>query len=420
MAAPGAVRLGSTQPGIGEMRRLLIGVLCAAFAVASVSALAAGAAPGPSAQVAKKKCKKSKKAVAAKKKCKKKKSVPVPATPPPSGTTTTPPPPADTDGDGVPDSSDNCPGASNPGQADTDADGHGDACDPCPDAPNSGSAGCPATIYAINDGTIPPGTHVVVSDARVTAKMGDGSAIWVQVPHGSSGNVGTANAGLEVTTTGVSLTGVDVLQDVAIDGITGTQSLTASSVTPIGGSGAVEYAGATPTAFAAETTGSAFNGQYTNINGQSSLTGTDVNGNWTTAAGIVVGKRIIGTLPACSVGSSLGLFGIADLVSGDLVLLPRNTADIACIKLNLDPQACVGATNAPIGSVDLGSAVASDTLVAMQSSDNSKLIVSDTTVPNAQSSSTVLATGLDAGTVTVTATLFGVSAQDTIDVSATC
>jgi len=36
----------------------------------------------------------------------------------------------DSDGDGVPDSTDNCPGDSNAGQADNDGDGDGDACDP--------------------------------------------------------------------------------------------------------------------------------------------------------------------------------------------------------------------------------------------------------------------------------------------------
>jgi hypothetical protein len=39
---------------------------------------------------------------------------------------------ADTDADGHPDSSDNCPTAHNPPQGDTDADFHGDACDTCP------------------------------------------------------------------------------------------------------------------------------------------------------------------------------------------------------------------------------------------------------------------------------------------------
>jgi hypothetical protein len=38
----------------------------------------------------------------------------------------------DADGDGVPDSVDNCPVTPNPDQADSDADGVGDACDRCP------------------------------------------------------------------------------------------------------------------------------------------------------------------------------------------------------------------------------------------------------------------------------------------------
>jgi dipeptidyl aminopeptidase/acylaminoacyl peptidase len=58
-----------------------------------------------------------------------------PGTPPtPTPPTPTPlpptPPAADTDGDTVPDSADNCPTVSNVDQSDVDDDGHGDACDP--------------------------------------------------------------------------------------------------------------------------------------------------------------------------------------------------------------------------------------------------------------------------------------------------
>lgn len=46
----------------------------------------------------------------------------------------------DTDRDGIPDSSDNCPHAANPSQSDADNDGVGDACDNCPNTPNPSQA----------------------------------------------------------------------------------------------------------------------------------------------------------------------------------------------------------------------------------------------------------------------------------------
>lgn len=69
------------------------------------------------------------------------------------------PAPADGDGDGVPDTTDNCPGVANPGQvntdrgndggdacdADDDNDGRADASDACPLTPAQTANGCPAT-----------------------------------------------------------------------------------------------------------------------------------------------------------------------------------------------------------------------------------------------------------------------------------
>ena len=47
---------------------------------------------------------------------------------------------ADADGDGIPDSQDNCPNAYNPNQEDTDSDGIGDRCDNCPTVANANQA----------------------------------------------------------------------------------------------------------------------------------------------------------------------------------------------------------------------------------------------------------------------------------------
>jgi hypothetical protein len=47
-------------------------------------------------------------------------------------------PPPDRDGDGVPDPVDLCPDVADPDQVDRDGDGRGDACDDCPDTPDPG------------------------------------------------------------------------------------------------------------------------------------------------------------------------------------------------------------------------------------------------------------------------------------------
>ena len=69
------------------------------------------------------------------------------------------PPPPDTDGDGIPDGSDNCPAIANPDQVDADADGKGDACDPAPPPDTDGdgvpdaSDNCPAVANPDQDDT---------------------------------------------------------------------------------------------------------------------------------------------------------------------------------------------------------------------------------------------------------------------------
>lgn len=72
----------------------------------------------------------------------------------------------DSDGDGIPDSADNCKYVYNPDQKDSDADNIGDVCDPCPMYKNGGTYGScpdPTTIVSgsgalVNDPNLPDGS----------------------------------------------------------------------------------------------------------------------------------------------------------------------------------------------------------------------------------------------------------------------
>lgn len=67
---------------------------------------------------------------------------------------------ADQDGDGVPDSRNNCPNVSNSDQADTDGDGVGDACDACPNTP----PGAPVASTGCNTGDFDADNDVDLAD----------------------------------------------------------------------------------------------------------------------------------------------------------------------------------------------------------------------------------------------------------------
>ncbi len=77
--------------------------------------------------------------------------------------------PNDFDGDGVDNASDNCERVANSDQEDADSDGKGNACDACPLTYNPGPAACPASIYEIKQGLLPPPANVAVRDLVVVA-----------------------------------------------------------------------------------------------------------------------------------------------------------------------------------------------------------------------------------------------------------
>ncbi len=106
----------------------------------------------------------------------------------------------DTDGDGVPDASDNCPSVSNPGQDDADNDGLGNACDTNSYAPAVATAAADAsgnegdtlaTSGAFSDADGPSTLAITkVSGAGTVDDNGDGTWSWsLATTDNGSGNV---------------------------------------------------------------------------------------------------------------------------------------------------------------------------------------------------------------------------------------
>jgi large repetitive protein len=124
--------------------------------------------------------------------------------------------PDDRDHDGVPNASDNCPDIPNPDQADDDHDGKGNACDACPTDPNMGSANCPKSIYQIKMGLAPVGSAVRITDALVTGRGSNG--FFVQVKETDAGYLGAASSGLFVFTTTAPPAAATVGARVTVDG----------------------------------------------------------------------------------------------------------------------------------------------------------------------------------------------------------
>ena len=113
----------------------------------------------------------------------------------------------DIDGDGQVDTADNCPDVPNANQADGDLDDKGDACDPCPTFPNAGSLGCPATIYDIKSGAV--GGQVAVLNALVTG-CAAGKGYFLQVKPGDADYAGPNDSGVYVYAPGVDCTAATV------------------------------------------------------------------------------------------------------------------------------------------------------------------------------------------------------------------
>ena len=132
----------------------------------------------------------------------------------------TQPDPDDVDGDGVPNTKDDCPDDADASQADSDKDGHGDACDRCPGIANPGASACAVTVKALRDPSDPmhpkPGAIVTIDGVWVTSlkpypNTGSSRGFFVQSGtdpfSGLAVNTGTVSQGVAVGNK-VAVTGV--------------------------------------------------------------------------------------------------------------------------------------------------------------------------------------------------------------------
>lgn len=149
----------------------------------------------------------------------------------------------DSDGDGVPDATDNCPQVANPDQADADSDGLGDACDTNSHAPQVSLAAVDATgnegdtlttggSFSDADGNTTL-SITKVSGAGVVTDNGDGSWSWSYTPADN----GTGSVTVQATD-GEHAAATDTFTWTAIN-----VAPTVSGVTVGGGSGTACLAG---------------------------------------------------------------------------------------------------------------------------------------------------------------------------------
>ncbi|MCA9602293.1 MAG: thrombospondin type 3 repeat-containing protein, partial [Myxococcales bacterium] len=328
--------------------------------------------------------------------------------------------PNDRDGDGIPNDQDNCPVIPNPAQSNKDGDAYGDECDFCPDAKNGEGAGCPASIYDIQMGTIPVGSPVTVGPSVVTA-IGQ-SGFFMQVPPGSDGYTGAARSGLYVYTgagptvargdlVSVSLAYVNEYRgQKQLGSAVFTANGTAAVPAPVA-VGATDVAPGGAMAVALESV-------LVEIS-NAAVTALDEKypAQFTVMGGAVVSDFLYAVDPTPSVGETFAsIAGVLVLRGGGVKIMPRDGADVAAGMPGLSefgPSPTyiragggAGPTIPTALMVTLSRAPATSTTVTVSAS-GAGLIVSNVTVPAGMKSAVVPIQGVtpSATPITVSATL---------------
>jgi cysteine-rich repeat protein len=337
---------------------------------------------------------------------------------------------ADADGDGIAGAEDNCPELANPDQEDSDGDGRGDVCDACPADSNPAPIACPATIYEVKAGV--SGSTVSMNDQLVTACVAS-TGYFLQVHPDDAGYDGPEGSGLFVfdpdTNCGVTVSPGDRI-----------------NIAPSGQVG--DFFGQIQLSFADFEVASSGNPLPAPIVLDVAEAAGDVANDYEGILATVEDVIVTDIAPAPGPGDSAPTneFVVDDVLRVDDLMhltatFPSNGAIYASITgvlayrnnrqkihpraesdLVPGPPALIafapassfvreGETAAPTFpaplTVTLSQAAASETVVAITSSDETVLTVEGggVTVPAGETSAEVLVNGLGAGSVTLTATL---------------
>lgn len=335
--------------------------------------------------------------------------------------------PNDRDNDTIVDTMDNCPMTPNTDQLDTDADGHGDACDPCPMAANPGAASCPATLYAIQNGTVMPMARVLTHGV-VTAVGPTG--FFMQVETSDPDYTVPDYSGVFVYTTSAPTVaaGATVQVDATVTDFNAEIQLTMPTVTMLG-TGTIP---APVSVMASEiatggTRARALEGVLAQVTNATVSDIAPAPGTGDTAptnefavdAMLRVDDGLYLITPFAALGENFAsITGVVALRNANSKLLPRAATDYVAgaprlvgfaPALSYVRVGTVGAATIPMPlAVQIARATATPTMITVTSGDPTSLTVSGggVTIPAGMLSAPVLVSGLaQAASVTLTATL---------------
>ncbi len=204
---------------------------------------------------------------------------------------------------------------------DADGDGIPDSLDACPNVPDPDGY-CPKSVYAVNDGTVGPGSKVRVNDLMITAVDRTDNVAWAGEQPSDSGWQGAKYSALELDDSAGLPVALAIGDRISVAGTSGSGGFDVVSIT-------TSSTGGTPVP-AGLSVANVGDPKYDAVLGTlSGETLTSPGAQWTLFSGVGVGSKIITSLPSKPAGTYFS--SITGISSGSVAspsLLPRINADI--------------------------------------------------------------------------------------------